>query len=493
MTRNVTMDTIIHESNHQRQYLFDKYPVMQNSHDEFFTVQGETRDQSKQIVEFFNGLSAKTYHQHHQTAIKLFKECGVSFGTHASIEQNPFPFDLIPRIIPNKDWHFIVRGLEQRTKAMNAFLFDIYHQQHILKDKIIPRELIESSSYYLPQLQHITPPSGVYIHISGIDIVHDTQGNYLVLEDNLRTPSGVAYALTNRNVMHHLFPQMMANLSIDPIHQYPQQLAKLLSSLIEMTEQDVAVILTPGPLNSAYYEHVYLAKSMGWPLVQGNDLFVEDKKVYLKQSGRKKCVRVIYRRIEDSYLDPQVFNQNSVIGVPHLMQAYAAGQVVIANALGNGVADDKAIFAYVPQMIKYYLDQDPIISQVDTYLCSDSQQKKYVLANIKNLVVKMVNKSGGTDILIGPQASEAQIKTCQAKIQKNPREYIAQPLIELSCCPTWDGAKMVPRRIDLRPYIISGEASSWVMPGGLSRVALKENSYIVNSCQGGGSKDTWIL
>ncbi len=487
------MDSIIHESSHLRQYLFDQYPVMQNQHDELFTAQGDIRDQFKQIVRFFNGMSAKAYHQHHQTAIKLFKEFGVTFGTHAQNEQDPFPFDLIPRVIPNQDWHAIVRGLEQRTKAMNAFLFDIYHQQHILKNKVIPRELIESSSYYLPQLHQVTPPGGVYIHISGIDIVHDTHGNYLVLEDNLRTPSGVAYALTNRSVMHHLFPQMMTHLSIDPIHHYPQQLAKLLSSLIEMTEKDVAVILTPGPLNAAYYEHAYLAKSMGWPLVQGSDLFVDDKKVYLKQSGLKKRVRVIYRRIEDSYLDPQAFNPNSLIGVPHLMQAYAAGQVVIANALGNGVADDKAIFAYVPQMIKYYLDQDPIISQVETYLCSDSQQRKFVLANIKNLVVKMVNKSGGTDILIGPQASEAQIKTCQAKIQKDPREYIAQPLIELSCCPTWDGVKMVPRRIDLRPYMISAETSSWVMPGGLSRVALKENSYIVNSCQGGGSKDTWIV
>lgn len=492
MIGKIIMDSIAHEGNHQSHSLFAQYAMMRDRYDEFFAAHGEIRDQYKVATLFFNGLSKEAYHHHHQMAIKFFRELGVTFGTQQN-EQETFPFDLIPRIIPKQEWNVLVRGMEQRTKAMNAFLLDIYHQQHILKNKIIPRSLIESSSYYLPQLRHITPPGGIYIHVSGVDIIHDAQGKYLVLEDNLRIPSGVSYALTNRQVMNQLFPPMMANLSIDPIDNYPQQLANLLSSLIEMRENDIAVILTPGPLNAAYYEHVYLAKQMGWPLVQGSDLFVEDKKVYLKEFGRKKCVRVIYRRIEDSYLDPKVFYKDSFIGVPHLMQAYAAGHVVIANALGNGVADDKAIFAYVPQMIKYYLDQDPILPQVDTHLCSDEQQKQYVLNHIKNLVVKMVNKSGGTDILIGPQANEVQIKAYQAKIIKNPREYIAQPLIELSYCPVWDGTKMVPRRIDLRPYMILAESSHWVMPGGLTRVALVENSYIVNSCQGGGSKDTWIL
>jgi uncharacterized circularly permuted ATP-grasp superfamily protein len=473
-------------------YLFDQYPVMQNRHDEFFKTKDEIRASLQPIINFFNGLNINTYQQHHQAAITLFKEFGVTFGTSTE-NQATFPFDLIPRIISKHEWRHLARGIEQRTNALNAFLYDIYHQQHVLNNKIIPRALIETSSYYLPQLRQITPPGNIYIHISGIDIVHDKQGNYLVLEDNLRTPSGVSYALTNRTIMYHLFPQMMNDLSIEPIEDYPQQLSTLLKTLIDMTEKEVAVILTPGPLNAAYYEHTYLAQRMGWPLVQGHELFVENKKVYLKKFGKKKCVRIIYRRIEDSYLDPNMFNKDSLIGVPDLMQAYIAGNVVIANAPGNGVADDKATFAYVPQMIKYYLDEDPILSQVETYLCCDPKQKKAVLSNMKNLVVKMVNKSGGADILIGPQASEAEIKIYQARIQKNPRDFIAQPLIELSCCPTWNGEKMAPRRIDLRPFMISGKSSHWVMRGGVSRVALKENSYIVNSCQGGGSKDTWIL
>lgn len=488
------MDSVAYASNHQDHHLFAQYAMMHNRYDEFFTPHGEIRDHYKAIGTFFSKLTQETYHHHHQTAIQLFRDLGVTFGTHAETGLDTFPFDLIPRIIPKEEWHALTRGLEQRIRAMNAFLYDIYHQQYILKNKIIPRELIESSSYYLPQLHGITPPKGIYIHVSGVDVIRDAKGQYLVLEDNLRIPSGVSYAMTNRHVMHDLFHQIMTHLPIEPIDQYPKQLADLLSALIEMQEEhDIAVVLTPGPLNAAYYEHAYLAKSMGWPLVQGNDLFVEGKHVYLKNFGRKKCVRVIYRRIEDNYLDPRVFNTNSLIGIPHLMQAYAAGHVVIANALGNGVADDKAIFAYVPQMIKYYLDEDPALPQVDTYLCSNEQQKQIVLNNLQNMVVKMVNKSGGMDILIGPQASATQIKAYQEKIHQNPREYIAQPLVELSCCPVWDGKRMVPRRVDLRPYMILGESNSWIMPGGLTRVALVENSYIVNSCQGGGSKDTWVL
>jgi uncharacterized circularly permuted ATP-grasp superfamily protein len=472
--------------------LFDGYQPLLKSYDEYFASSSVSRPLVTSIVDYFKQISKHEYAALDQKAVKLFQELGVTFGLGVDSAQRIFPFDLIPRVISASDWNKIERGLQQRVKALNHFIHDIYHKQKILTDKVIPRELVLSSQGYLSQLQQITPAGEVYVHVMGTDIVRNENGDYFVLEDNLRTPSGVSYALTNRLVTQKIFPDIIKQVSLRTIDDYPGQLSHLLRSLFDMDQSDVAVVLTPGPYNAAYYEHANLAKHMGWPLVQGDDLLISDSCVYLKENGTNKRVRVIYRRIDDEYLDPNEFNPDSLIGVPGLMHAYRARNVVIANALGNGVADDKAVFAYVPQMIRYYLDEIPILPQVETFLCSDPQKIQMILNDMKKLVIKIVNKSGGQDVLIGAQASQAELDLYRNRIKQNPRDFVAQPLVELSTCPTWCENNVVPKRIDLRPYIVTG-VSSWVMAGALTRVALAENSYVVNSSQGGGSKDTWIM
>lgn len=469
-------------------HILENYSLL-NAYDEFFSTSENVRPLVTNIVEQFNQIQPDQYRQLKQQIETVFKEQGVTFGI-AGNAQHVFPFDIIPRVISSKEWEKIESGLKQRVSALNHFLIDIYHKQQILKDNIIPKELVFSASNYLSQLNNVMPVGGVYIHVAGIDLVRDEKGNFLILEDNLRVPSGVAYTLMNRSVLQQILPAHMFPLSLRSIENYPTMLSSQLRSITNMDENDIAVLLTPGPYNPAYYEHLALAKQMNWPLVTGNDLTVHHNEVYLIKDNKR--VRVIYRRIDDTFLDPNEFDKTSLIGVPEIMKAYRAGNVVIANALGNGVADDKAIFAYIPKIIKYYLNEDPILPQVESYLCYDEKQREFVLKNMHKLVLKVVDQSGGKDILIGPQASQLQLENYKEQIKKNPRNFVAQPLIELSTCPTWDGHQMVPKRIDLRPYIVTGK-QSWVMPGALTRVALADNSYIVNSCQGGGSKDTWII
>jgi len=351
--------------------------------------------------------------------------------------------------------------------------------------------MVEASRGYLPMLLGVRPPGGVHVHIAGIDLVRGPDGRFVVLEDNARTPSGVSYVLENRAVMKRVFPKVFQQSNVRTVVEYPLRLKEALRSVAPSRERRV-VVLTPGPYNSAYFEHAFLAARMGLDLVQGADLFVHDDRVYVKTTRGAERVDVIYRRIDDAFLDPEAFNKESAIGVPGLMRAYAAGSVAIANAPGNGVADDKAIYPYVPAMIRFYLAEDPMLPQVETYICSRPGEMRYVLDNLSKLVVKAVDEAGGYGMLVGPKASKRAIAAMARRIRANPRRYVAQPLVELSTCPTWSPRGIAPRRVDLRPYVVTG-ASTWVLPGGLTRVALRPGSYVVNSSQGGGAKDTWVL
>lgn len=483
-----------------RHNLVSHYHCHKDSYDELIDQQGEIRHPLAKVTDFFCHLSPQQYQHFQQQAYHHQQLHGVTFNTytnHAEAnspqQETIFPFDIFPRVILQSEWHFLEKGLKQRIKALNLFLNDIYGQQHCIKDNIVPRELIESSAGYLPVLRHLSPPGHTYIHVAGIDLIKNTNGQCLVLEDNLRTPSGVAYALENRHMMKHLFPDLFRQYSIEEIDDYPLHLHHALTSImIKDKAPGILVLLTPGHANAAYFEHVYLAKKMGCPLVQGSDLFVENEKVYLKTRNGPIRVNCIYRRIDDQFLDPEMFYSHSLLGVRHLMKAYQAGNVVLANAPGNGVADDKLIYPYVPALIRYFLAEEPILPQVHTYSCCNKKDRDYVLTHLPSLVIKMADQSGGYGMLIGSQATKQELKTCQMQIINNPRLYMAQPIINLSHYPTWDGYNLVPRRVDLRPFIVTG-TSSWVLPGGLTRVALKQHSYIVNSSQGGGSKDTWIV
>jgi uncharacterized circularly permuted ATP-grasp superfamily protein len=379
------------------------------------------------------------------------------------------------------------------VRALNAFLADVYGKQAILKDKRVPEDLVLGSTGYLPEMKGVVPPKGVHMYIAGIDLIRDARGEFLVLEDNARTPSGVSYVLENRGVMKRALPRIFRGLHVRSVDEYP---TRLRSSLCETAPVDAdeakAVVLTPGPFNSAYFEHSFLARRMGCDLVHASDLFVRDGKVFLSTTAGPKRVHVIYRRVDDEFLDPEVFRKDSLLGVPGLVGAYAAGGVTLANAIGNGVADDKAVYRYVPDMIRFYLSEEPLLGQVETYDCSDPKHLSHVLSNLDKLVVKAVDGSGGYGMLMGPTASKSERDEFGAKLSMNPRGYIAQPRVELSCAPTWCGDGLSPRRLDLRPFVLTGK-NTWVMPGGLCRVALAENSYVVNSSQGGGSKDTWVL
>lgn len=475
--------------------LLTGYCPLIGTYDEYFKDQNSPRAGLKGLTRLLDDLGEHEFRLRQQLADEAFMLGGITFSVYSDDRgvEKIMPFDLIPRAVSGKEWQKCERGLIQRIQALNMFLKDIYHEQKILKDEVVPEFLIKQSSGFLKEACGIMPPGGVYVHVAGIDLIRGPDGNFVVLEDNLRTPSGVSYVLENRAIMKRVFPRIFARAKIKNVEDYPHWLRNALTELSPVDASETrAVVLTPGPYNSAYFEHSFLARRMGCELVQGSDLFVRDNKVYVKTTYGPQRVHVIYRRIDDAYLDPEVFNKDSLLGVPGIYRAYREGNVTLANALGNGVADDKAVYPYVPDMIRYYLSEEPIISQVETYLCHREKDRKYVLENLKDLVVKEVDASGGYGMLIGPRSTKAEIQKFARQIEKNPRGYIAQPLVELSTCPTWTDSGTAPRRVDLRPYIISGQHTR-VLPGGLTRVALAQDSYVVNSSQGGGTKDTWIL
>jgi uncharacterized circularly permuted ATP-grasp superfamily protein len=420
---------------------------------------------------------------------------GVTFTVYSDSQgtERIFPFDLIPRIIPSTEWRRIEAGLVQRVTALNMFLDDVYHDQKALKDKIVPPALVLGAKHFRREFMNFSVPRGIYIHICGSDLIRDGAGNYLVLEDNLRCPSGASYMIENRAAMRRAFPNLFQSYGVRPVEGYADDLLKALLHLApDQNDRPNVVLLTPGVFNSAYFEHCFLARQMGIPIVEGRDLVVRDARVFMRTTAGLMAVDVIYRRIDDDFLDPTVFRADSMLGVPGLVNAYRAGNVALANSIGTGVADDKVIYAYVPKLIKYYLGEEPILPNVNTYLASEPLERKFILENIEKLVVKSANEAGGYGMLIGPAASKEECEAFRRQVAAQPRNFIAQDPIMLSRAPTWCDGQLEGRHIDLRPYILHGEKIS-VTPGGLTRVALRKGSLVVNSSQGGGSKDTWVL
>ncbi|MGF1526984.1 MAG: circularly permuted type 2 ATP-grasp protein [Candidatus Competibacterales bacterium] len=472
-----------------------QYP-MGGFFDELLTAPGQTRPQAQTLCQHLASLSQGELLARKGAAELAIKVMGITFTvyTESGNIDRAWPFDIIPRIIHRREWEVTQRGLEQRLTALNLFIHDLYNRQQIVKDGVFPGELLADSKNFRPQCVGIQPALNTWAHICGSDLVRDAEGTLFVLEDNLRVPSGVSYLLENRSVMKRVFPELFEAQNILPVDAYCAQLFDTLASIsprpLDFPE---VVVLTPGIYNSAYFEHAYLAQQMGAELVEGSDLLVgDDDCVYLRDIEGFRRVDVIYRRIDDAFLDPEVFNPESVLGVPGLMRAWRAGNVALANAPGAGVADDKVVYAFVPDIIKYYLDQDPIIANVPTYLCMRDDERRYVLDHLDQLVVKPANESGGYGMLIGPRASAAERATFAELIQANPRNYIGQPTLALSTVPTLCDDQVEPRHVDLRPFILQG-ASTYITTGGLTRVALKRGSLVVNSSQGGGSKDTWIV
>jgi uncharacterized circularly permuted ATP-grasp superfamily protein len=466
-------------------------------HDELIRASGKPRDAAKPLCDYLRALSDKEIQEYKDAADLAIRVMGVTFTVYTQEEgsiDRAWPFDIIPRIITKKEWDKIEQGLIQRVHALNLFIDDIYHKQKIVKDKIFPAELLEDSVNFRRQCIGINPPRGVWAHICGSDLVRDKDGTVFVLEDNLRVPSGVSYMLENRLVMKRVFPDLFEHYSILPVDEYPSHLYDMLVELSpRKIEHPEVVVLTPGIYNSAYFEHSYLAQQMGAELVQGSDLYVDEKDtVYMRTVEGLSRVDVIYRRIDDLFLDPEAFNPESMLGVPGLMRAWKAGKVALANAPGAGVADDKVVYSYVPEIIKYYLNEDPIIPNVPSYRCINKDERDYVIQNIDKLVVKPANESGGYGMLIGPQASKAEREKFINLIRRDPRNYMAQPMLTLSTAPTLVDDHVEPRHLDLRPFILSGSTTKVTM-GGLTRVALRKGSTVVNSSQGGGSKDTWIV
>lgn len=477
--------------------IFEKYNTKQNYWDEMANSDGQIRPHYATFYEQLNQIKVDVLNKNEEIAKKLFMNQGITFTVYndneSSIERI-FPFDIIPRIITSADWDLLEKGVVQRLKALNLFLKDIYSQQNIIKDGIIPANLIVSCPHYNREVFGINVPHDIYVHIAGIDLVRDADGTYFVLEDNLRTPSGISYMLENREVTKRIFPELMHKYSVRKVADYPLILHNILVSLSPKQNQNPnIVLLTPGRYNSAYYEHTFLARYMGIELVEGRDLLVNNHKVYMKTTKGLRQVDVIYRRVDDEFLDPLVFRPDSLLGVPGLVSAYRKGNVAIVNALGNGVADDKAIYVYVPQMIKYYLNEDPILKNVPTYRMEILEERNYTFDNINKMVIKKTNESGGYGMLMGESATEKEIEEFKLAILDNPRSYIAQPTIKISTVPCFINGKLVPRHIDLRPFAINGPDGIKLVPGGLTRVALKEHSLVVNSSQGGGSKDTWVI
>ena len=466
-------------------------------YDELLRGPGKPRPQALQLTRLLGSLEQTDLAVVQAAAELAIKEMGVTFTVYTQEEgsiDRAWPFDIIPRIIPRSEWEGIEAGLKQRVRALNLFIDDIYHQQRIIRDGVFPAEVLAQSKNFRPQCMGIDPPLGVWAHICGSDLVRDKDGTVYVLEDNLRVPSGVSYMLENRLVMKRVFPELFEDYTILPVDDYPSQLFDTLAAVSPRpADFPEVVVLTPGIYNSAYFEHSYLAQQMGCELVEGRDLVVgDDDCVYMRTVEGLARVDVIYRRIDDLFLDPEAFDPDSMLGVPGLLRAWKAGHVALANAPGAGVADDKVVYAYVPKMIRYYLDQEIILPNVPTYLCVDAQEREYVLANLEHLVVKPANESGGYGMLVGPASTRKERERFAELIQADPRNYIAQPTLSLSTVPTLAGGQVEPRHVDLRPFILSSDQLQVTM-GGLTRVALRKGSLVVNSSQGGGSKDTWVV
>ena len=471
---------------------FKPYPS-QACYDEAFDAEGNLRPSYAAFVEAFNHLPMERIEQLQFATDKAQLAMGMTFNVYSEGAQNEriLPLDIIPRIISQPDWQRISAGLTQRLKALNLFIHDLYHEQKAITDGVFPKHLLDSCPNFLPPCQGLEPPNGIWCHISGTDIIRGADGEFYVLEDNLRVPSGVSYMLENRELLKRTYPNLFQQLHVEPVYNYSNRLYNMLRSLSRKTDP-VVVVLTPGIYNSAYFEHSYLAREMGVELVEGRDLVAKNKKVYMRTTKGLHQVDVIYRRVDDVFLDPEVFRPDSLLGVPGLFEAYKAGNVALANAPGTGIADDKVIYAYVPRLIEYYLGEKALIPNVPTYICEEPEDQAYVLENIAQLVVKEANASGGYGMMIGPKATPEEHDKFRHLVKENPRNYIAQPTISLSTVPTLVEDQLEPRHVDLRPFILYGEEIE-VVPGGLTRVALRRGSLVVNSSQGGGSKDTWVL
>lgn len=476
--------------------LFADYRLHPTAWDEIFQRGGAPHGSCQVLAECLGRLRTQEFVQRRATADLAFFNQGITFSVYSDRRgvEKIFPFDLIPRPVAASEWAVLEKGLVQRITALNLFIHDIYHEQRILRENVIPAELVLQSKAYRPEMAGFDPPGKQYIHIVGTDLVRDDKGQFLVLEDNGRTPSGVSYVLENRAVMKKVFPELFRHCRVKRVEDYPQRLREALLSVSPPSadHSPCLVLLSPGPYNSAYFEHTFLARKMGIELVLGQDLFVHDDQVFLKTTQGPQRVDVIYRRIDDDFLDPEVFRSESLLGVPGLMRAYRAGNVTLANAVGTGVADDKAIYPFVEDMIRFYLGEEPILANVPTHICARDADRGFVVEHLQDLVVKAVNESGGYGMLVGPASTAEQRADFTERIQANPRNYIAQPVVTLSTCPTWTDDGPAPRHVDLRPYIISGK-SIWIAPGGLTRTALVKGSLVVNSSQGGGSKDTWVM
>jgi len=463
-------------------------------YDEFFTAEREPRPCARILIEKLHQLSREELAEKQRAAELSFLNMGITFTVAGDGgTERIFPFDIIPRILEEKEWRTLERGLKQRIYALNLFIDDIYHEQRILKDKIIPREIVLSGKSYLKECAGLNPPQGIWAHITGTDLVRDKDGRVYVLEDNLRCPSGVSYVIENRLVMKRTFPEVFENGRVLPVDDYAAKLLEMLQCISPRQDYDrKIVVLTPGVYNSAYFEHSFLAQQMGVQLVEGSDLIVEDGYVHMRTTRGFERVDVIYRRIDDTFLDPRAFRSDSLIGIPGLMDVYRAGRVALANAPGTGIADDKVVYKFVPDMIRYYLGEDAILPNVPTHLCCDDREREYVINNMESLVVKSANEAGGYGMLIGPASTAAEREEFKKKILQNPRNFLAQPTLSLSRVPTMVDGQFEGRHVDLRPYILYGR-DIFVVPGGLTRVALKKGSLVVNSSQGGGSKDTWVV
>jgi uncharacterized circularly permuted ATP-grasp superfamily protein len=468
---------------------------MQTFFDEMYSDPSTVRPHYREFENWLTRQKPQVIEQKRAEAELIFRRVGITFAVYGDNagKERLIPFDIIPRVIHANEWARLQAGLVQRVTALNLFLHDIYHEQNILKAGLIPPEQILQNAQYRPAMQDVAVASDIYAHIAGVDIVRAGEGEFYVLEDNLRVPSGVSYMLEDRKMMMRLFPDLFARHRVAPVEHYPDLLLENLRSVAPKGIADpTVVVMTPGMYNSAYFEHAFLAQQMGVPLVQGEDMFVKDNTVYMRTTQGPQRVDVIYRRIDDDYLDPLAFRADSTLGVPGLLSVYRAGRVSLANAIGTGVADDKSIYPFVPDMIQFYLAEKPILNNVPTYQCRKKDDLAYTLANLPDLVVKEVHGAGGYGMLVGPASSKAEIEDFRLRILAKPDGYIAQPTLALSACPTYVESGVAPRHIDLRPFVLSGKTVSMV-PGGLTRVALQEGSLVVNSSQGGGTKDTWIL
>jgi len=472
------------------------YPPSEGIYDEMVEGERSVRAHYRRIHELWSRLTPAELAERRRAVDGAFLRQGITFNVYGDAKgvERIFPFDMMPRVVPASEWRKIEAGLVQRITALNLFLHDVYHEQKIVKDGVVPAYYVLSARHFRREFMGFEVPRNVYIHVCGTDLVRDKNGDYMVLEDNGRCPSGVSYVLENRRAMKRSFPAFFDAMDVQPVEFYAEQLLRTLRHVAPPGAPDApsVVLLTPGPHNSAYFEHSYLARQMGIPIVEGRDLLVRDSHVYMRTTRGLRQVDVVYRRIDDDFLDPGVFRPDSLLGVPGLVQAYRCGNVSLANSIGTGVADDKVMYYFVPRMIRYYLDQDPILPNVPTYLASEDDERQYVLEHLPELVVKAANESGGYGMLMGPQASRDEIEEFRRRIEADPRGYIAQPVVSLSTHPTEIDGALAPRRVDLRPFVLYGE-KVFVLPGGLTRVALREGSLIVNSSQGGGSKDTWVL